>query len=126
MAGRPKRSTIDVMRTRLWLAEMLRVTGTENLNQLGDLLEDVDAKKMLYRYAKGVDVVSGKMLAEVEARVGQCGLHYANVRRTQCGRRRLSQQTASSTGPQSPLAQPSHRCREIKSYIDACSLRATA
>lgn len=61
------------MRTRLWLAELLQVTGTDNLNQLGDLLDDVDIKKMLYRYAKGANVVSEKMLAEVEARVRQHG-----------------------------------------------------
>ncbi|QBP73862.1 hypothetical protein E2K99_02030 [Herbaspirillum huttiense] len=61
------------MKTRLWLAELLRVTGMENLNQLGDLLDGVDIKKMLYRYANGANVVSGKMLAEVEARVRQSG-----------------------------------------------------
>jgi hypothetical protein len=61
------------VKTRLWLAELLRVTGMENLNQLGDLLDGVDIKKMLYRYANGANVVSEKMLAEVEARVRQSG-----------------------------------------------------
>lgn len=76
MAGRPKRSPIDTMKTRLWLAEMLRVTGMENLNQLGDLLDGVDIKKMLYRYANGENSVSKKMLAEIDERVRQRGCRH--------------------------------------------------
>jgi hypothetical protein len=71
VAGRKKKSLLDVMRTRLWLSEMLRVTGMDNLNQLGELLDDVDIKKMLYRYASGDNGVSRKMLADIDARVSK-------------------------------------------------------
>lgn len=66
MAGRPKKSVLDVMKTRVWLAEMLRVTGMENVNQLGELVGDVDTKKMLYRYAHGDNTVSLKMLEKID------------------------------------------------------------
>ncbi len=69
MAGRKKRSLLDVMRTKLWLGEMLRVTGMHNINQLGELLADGDIKKMLYRYAAGENTVSAKMLDDIDARV---------------------------------------------------------
>lgn len=67
MVGRKKKSLIDVMRTRLWLAEMMRVAGAANLNQFGELLEDVDTKKLLYRYASGEHGVSKKKLDEIDA-----------------------------------------------------------
>jgi hypothetical protein len=57
------------MRTRLWLGEMLKVTSMDNINQFGELLGDVDIKKMLYRYASGDNGVSAKMLADIDARV---------------------------------------------------------
>lgn len=69
MAGRPKKSVLDVMKTRVWLAEMLRVTGMGNVNQLGELIGDVDTKKMLYRYAHGDNTVSLKMLEKIDADV---------------------------------------------------------
>ena len=69
MAGRKKRSLLDIMRTRLWLGEMLKATDMDNINQFGELLDDVDIKKMLYRYASGDNGVSAKMLADIDARV---------------------------------------------------------
>ena len=69
MAGRKKRSLLDVMRTKLWLGEMLRGTGMHNINQLGELLADGDIKKMLYRYAAGENTVSAKMPDDIDARV---------------------------------------------------------
>ena len=62
---------MDVMRTRVWLAEMMRVTGSANLNQMGVLIDDVDDKKMLYRYANGENGVSKKKLLEIDARIKQ-------------------------------------------------------
>jgi hypothetical protein len=67
--GRPKTSVIDILRTRLWLAEMLRVTGSDNINQLGDLIDDVDTKKLLYSYANGKSPVSRRKLADIDRRI---------------------------------------------------------
>jgi hypothetical protein len=69
VAGRKKRSLLDIMRTRLWLGEMLKITGMDNINQFGELLDNVDIKKMLYRYASGDNGISAKMLADIDARV---------------------------------------------------------
>ena len=69
--GRKAKSSMDVMRTRVWLAEMMRLTGCANLNQLGELIDDVDDKKMLYRYASGQNGISKKKLAEIDVRIKQ-------------------------------------------------------
>ena len=54
MAGRPKKSVIDVMRTKVWMVEMLRLTGLENENQLARLLVNVDSGKHMYEYRYGI------------------------------------------------------------------------
>jgi len=69
--GRKAKSSMDVMRTRVWLAEMMRFTGCANLNQLGELIDDLDDKKMLYRYASGQNGISKKKLAEIDVRIKQ-------------------------------------------------------
>lgn len=60
---------MHVLRTRLWLAEMLRMTGSDNINQLGDLIDDVDTKKLLYVYASGKSPVSPRKLAEIDKKI---------------------------------------------------------
>ena len=54
MAGRPKKSVIEVMRTKVWMVEMLRLTGLENENQLARLLVNVDSGKHMYEYRYGI------------------------------------------------------------------------
>lgn len=66
MAGRPLRSKMEEMRTRLWLAQMMRVAGVANLNQFAELLGEVDTKKLFYRYAKGTRGVSEGNLALID------------------------------------------------------------
>ena len=39
--GRSEKSKVDVMRTKVWLTEIMRITNSENINQLGDLLVGV-------------------------------------------------------------------------------------
>lgn len=79
MVGRKKRSAVDVMRTRLWLAELMRATRSSNLNQLGELIDDVDTKKLLYKYAKGQNCVSERKMADIDAQLQQAKIGYTSV-----------------------------------------------
>jgi hypothetical protein len=66
MAGRPKKSVIDVMRTKVWLAEMLRLTGLENENQFARLLVNVDSGKHVYEYRDGTTTPGIKKLEKID------------------------------------------------------------
>ncbi|MDD2944160.1 MAG: hypothetical protein PHC51_14500 [bacterium] len=78
MQGRKKQSSMDLMRTQVWLAEMMRVTGSENPYQLGDLIDDVDTTTMLYRYAKGENGISKKKLVAIDDRIRQSRPNHVN------------------------------------------------
>ena len=54
----------------------MRLSGAGNVNQLGELLDDVDTKKMLYRYEKGSNAVSAKMLAYVDSSLKKAVPHF--------------------------------------------------
>lgn len=71
MRGRKKKSFADLMRTQVWLAEMLRITESKNINQFGDLIDDIDTKKLLYRYAAGDISISKKTLTDIHLRMKQ-------------------------------------------------------
>jgi len=60
--GRPKRSLIEVMRTKVWVAEAMRITGFKNENQLGNFLGGKDEADMLYKYAQGIHGVAANKL----------------------------------------------------------------
>lgn len=58
------KSLIKKMKTKLWLAEMVRLTESNNINQLGDML-DIDTKKLLYKYASGEHTITPNKLLQV-------------------------------------------------------------
>jgi len=80
VVGRKKRSVLDVMKTQLWLAELMRVTRSANLNQLGELIEDSDTKKLLYRYASGQISVSVRKMVDIDAMLGDVKADYISAR----------------------------------------------
>lgn len=69
--GENKVSRLDVMRARLWLAKMLRVTGSANINQFGKLLDNEETKKLLYNYVNGKNSPSLETLANIDTRIKQ-------------------------------------------------------
>lgn len=79
VVGRKKRSAVDVIRTRLWLAELMQATQSSNLNQLGELIDDIDTKKLLYKYASAQNCVSKKKLADIDARIKEEKAEYISV-----------------------------------------------
>ena len=58
------KSLIKKMKTKLWLAEMVSLTESNNINQLGDML-DIDTKKLLYKYASGEHAITPNKLLEI-------------------------------------------------------------
>ena len=74
--GRPSKAPLDLLKTKVWLAEVMRLSGAGNVNQLGELLDDVDTKKMLYRYEKGSNAVSAKMLAYIDSSLKKAVPHF--------------------------------------------------
>ena len=71
MRGRKKRTYVDLLRTQVWIFELLRVSGLQNINQLGDLIDDVETKKLLYRYASGEISISKPKLEEIHIKIEQ-------------------------------------------------------
>lgn len=84
MAGRKKKSKLDLLRTKFWLVNVLRVTDSKNINKLGDKLDPqfvkqsiykYEIKKQLYKYAKSEAVVSGNTIKLIGRWMDEHGYH---------------------------------------------------
>jgi len=71
MVGRKRRSLADVMRTKVWLSEMQRITGCDNINQFAEMLMNlkVDSGKHLYQYGSGGRTITETKLVLIDRNV---------------------------------------------------------
>ena len=69
MAGRKKTTITDVMKTKVWLSEMQRITDSDNPYQFVQLLANADVGKHIYQYRDGGRTVSASKVEAIDERI---------------------------------------------------------
>ena len=69
MAGRKKTTITDVMKTKVWLSEMQRITDSDNPYQFVQLLANADVGKHIYQYRDGGRTVSASKVVAIDEKI---------------------------------------------------------